>query len=68
MAALPSLAYLRRYALPVHYLAERHVGRASGMLARPLLNVRPRLVAAWHVDAQGRPVCRWTLESSLPFD
>ena len=30
-------------------------------------NPRPRLVAAWHVDADGRLACRWQTDDESEF-
>jgi hypothetical protein len=64
MTALPTLAYLRRHALPAHFLstleAERSLGTPTFRQTTP--SARPRLVATWHVGAEGRPVCRWCVE------
>lgn len=64
MSALPTAAHFRRYALPVHFATA-----SSGAVARRPLDTlstqavgRPCLVAIWGVDADERPVCRWTVQ------
>ena len=64
MSALPTAAFFRRFALPVHFAT----APSGDIGCRPLSSLsthaiaRPRLVAIWGVDADERPVCRWTVQ------
>jgi hypothetical protein len=63
VTAFPTRAYLRRHALPANVLANLDIGRPLVVPSvRQPPPVPPRLVATWRVDAQGRLVCRWSLE------
>jgi len=69
MTALPTVAYLRRHALPEHFLPNLAASRPHCALAfANTPPARPTLVATWHVSTQGRPVCRWSVEgvSAVP--
>jgi hypothetical protein len=66
MTALPTLAYLRRHGRPAHSLSSLEAGHTLGTpIFRQTLSERPRLVATWHVGAEGRPVCRWSVERAF---
>jgi hypothetical protein len=63
MTALPTVAYLRRYALPAHFLAELDIrDRPVEPAFRSEPPSCPRLVAAWHINAEGHLTCRWGVE------
>jgi hypothetical protein len=66
MTALPTIAYLRRHALPAHLLASLQGGRSVDI--PPIRSARPALVATWHIGADNRPVCHWSVDraSSVP--
>ena len=53
MTALPTIAYLRRHALPAHVLASLQGGRPVDI--SPTRSARPALVATWHIGADNRP-------------
>ncbi len=62
MPALPTLAYFRRHALPVHFLADLDMNRPRAVLAIAAgLPARPQLATSWHAAADGRPVVHWTI-------
>ncbi len=62
MTAVPTLAYFRRHALPVHFLADLDMNRPRAALAVAAgLPARPQLATSWHAGADGRPVLRWTI-------
>lgn len=52
MTALPTIATLRRHALPC--------AAFDRLVALP--PPRPRLAARWTLGEHGRPVCGWTVE------
>ena len=55
MAALLDRIHLRRHALPAFIAAD-----LDRELDRRTAQRRPRLVATWHVGANGRPACGWS--------
>ena len=67
MAARLDLIHLRRHALPTHFLAGlRHP--AGGVAASPFVHGAdrcPRLLASWHLGADGCLACTW---SAAPDD
>jgi hypothetical protein len=63
MTALPTHAYLRRYALPAHFLADLDIrDHPIEPAFRSVSPDCPHLVATWHVDAPGHLTCRWGVE------
>jgi len=67
MAAHLDLIHLRRHALPAHFLpvaapCAGTVATAPAAVANP----RPRLLAAWRLGADGRPVCGWSVDTDDP--
>ena len=65
MTALLPPFYLRRYALPEHFLGPFRPARpVSVPLRAPTPQPRPHLLATWHVAPDGRPACRWSVEGA----
>lgn len=68
MAAHLDLIHLRRHALPARF---RPVAApcAGAVAAAPAAVVNPpsapdrRLIAAWRLGADGRPVCGWSVDT-----
>ncbi len=67
MAARLDLIHLRRHALPAHFLAD--LGHLAGSVAASsvvhAVDRRSRLLASWHLGADGRLACTW---SAAPDD
>ena len=68
MAALLDIVHLRRHALPAHFM----VG-LDGVADMPIaprrerdVCLQPRLVAAWSLALDGRPVCSWSFDTDDP--
>jgi hypothetical protein len=61
MSALPSFVTLRRHAMPADFLCRLRSARLH-FEPKPLPVARPRLVADWSCDAEGRSICRWRIE------
>ncbi len=68
MAAHLDLTLLRRHALPAHFMAGlgREADRPAVSRPAPSIAGRPRLLAAWRLDAGGRPVCTWSVDTGDP--
>jgi len=68
MAAHLDLTLLRRYALPSHFMVGlgREADRTAASRPAPGTDGRPRLLAAWHLGAGGRPVCTWSVDTGDP--
>ncbi|MDT7953812.1 MAG: hypothetical protein RQ966_20115 [Acetobacteraceae bacterium] len=68
MAALLDIVHLRRHALPAHFMFG--LDRMAGPPAAPRRGrdvcPRPRLVAVWTLDLDGRPVCSWSFDTDDP--
>lgn len=68
MAALLDIVHLRRHALPARFMVG--LDRMTGTPAAPRRGrdacTRPRLVAAWSLDLDGRPVCSWSVDTDDP--
>ena len=68
MAAHLDLIHLRRHALPAHFMAAAdrpaEASAVSGRLPDPA--ARPCLLATWRLDAGGRLVCAWTVDTDDP--
>ncbi len=67
MAAHLDLIHLRRHALPAHFLPVA-APCAGAVAAAPaaVANPRRRLIAAWRLGADGRPVCGWSVDTDDP--
>ena len=63
MAALLNVDVLRQHALPPAFMVQSDAaaGFARDGTVMVGLSARPRLVAVWHLNADGRPVCRWSV-------
>ena len=68
MAALLDIVHLRPHALPAHFMVglDRMAGTPAAPHRRRDVCPRPRLVAAWSLDADGRPVCSWSFDTDDP--
>ena len=68
MAAHLDLTLLRRHALPAHFMAglRREANRPAVPRPAPSRDGRPRLIAAWRLDAGGRPVCTRSVDAGEP--
>ncbi len=68
MAALLDLLHLRRHALPEHFINRlaREVDRPAASGPGRGTGGRPRLLATWRLDAGGRPVCAWSVDTHDP--
>ena len=68
MAARLDLIHLRRHALPADVLTDldRAAIRPAGSCPVPDSSSRPRLSAAWQVDAVGRLACTWSVDTDDP--
>ena len=62
MTALPTLAYIRRHAVPNGDLANLTVARKQPLPALVVRRGHSRLVVTWHVGCDGHPVCQWGLD------
>jgi hypothetical protein len=63
MTALPTIAYLRRHALPAHALTSLQGGRPADI--SPTRSARPALVATWHIGADNCLVCHWSVDRAF---
>ncbi len=67
MAAHLDLVHLRRHALPAHFLPVfPPCANAAVAVPAAAVNARPRLLAAWRLGADGRPVCGWSVDTDDP--
>ena len=68
MAAHLDLIYLRRHALPVHFITAAGQPADASVMPGLMLDVaaRSRLVASWRLDAGGRLVCAWAMDADNP--
>ena len=68
MAAHLDLIYLRRHALAVHFLIPAGQSADASVVPVCLLEpaASPRLLASWRLDAGGRLVCAWTVDTDDP--
>jgi hypothetical protein len=68
MAALLDRFQLRRHALPAHVTValDRELDRRESRLAVARPARRRHLVATWHVGADTRPICTWSLQEAPP--
>lgn len=68
MAAHLDRTLLRRHALPAHFMPGlgREADRPAVSCPAPGRDGRPRLLGAWRLDAGGRPVCTWPIDTGDP--
>ncbi len=61
MAAHLDLIHLRRHALPAHFMTVTdRLAEAPGQVG----TARPRLTMTWLLNASGRPVYAWSLDTA----
>lgn len=68
MAAHLDLTHLRRHAVPAHFMTDADRPAAPFAVSScPLgYGARPRLFATRRLDAGGRPVCGWSIDTGDP--
>jgi len=63
MAALQDRRFFRRHARLVPFVQDIRPS-TGGPGPRPLAREMPRIVAAWHVGADGRLACTWSVRET----